>query len=294
MMKFGIILPSYGPSSSPDGILATAQYAERLGFDSAWTTDHVLLPHADAARFGTLYEALLTLGWIAGATTHLLLGVSSLVLPQRNPVIVAKQVATLDALSGGRAILCIGVGWSAGEFANLGQRFEDRGRRMDEAIQVLRSLWGSQPEEPITFRGEYYQFEEAVFSPPPVQSDGPTLWIGGRAEAALRRAALLSEGWHASRVTLEEFMQSVRHIRELAPNRKVTISARLRLSLDDTDLTAPLQGPPAKISETLSAYQSAGLEYAIIDFRCRNQKAIEDAMACFVDDVLPAFSEEAL
>lgn len=293
MMKFGIILPSYGPSSTPGGILATAQTAERMGFDSAWTTDHVLLPHADAARFGTLYEALLTLGWIAGATTRLLLGVSSLVLPQRNPVIVAKQVATLDALSGGRAMLCIGVGWSAGEFANLGQQFEDRGRRMDEAIQVLQRLWQAQPDEPITFQGKYYHLEEAVFSPQPVQSGGPTLWIGGRAEAALRRAALLSDGWHVSRVTPEQLTQGVRRIRELAPNRNVTISARLRLSLDDTDPTAPLQGSLAKISETLSEYQTAGLEYAIIDFRCRDQRAIEDAMACFVDDVLPAFSEEA-
>jgi probable F420-dependent oxidoreductase len=292
-MKFGIILPNYGPSSSTDDILATSQVAERLGFDSAWTTDHILLPHTDASRFTPIYEALITLGWIAGTTKRIRLGVSSLVLPQRNPLIVAKQVAALDVLSKGRAMLCASVGWSVGEYANLGENFQNRGLRIEEAIKVLRLLWATNPGETITFHGRYYQFDDGVFDPPPDQPGGPPLWIGGHAEAVLQRAALMADGWHASGATPQEITRAAQLIQQIATNRKVTISSRLRLSFDDTDPSAPLQGSSEKIIDKLGEYDEAGLDYAILHFCAHDQERREVAMSRFVDEVFPALQGES-
>lgn len=291
-MKFGVILPNYGDAASPEDMLKIAQSADRLGFHSAWVTDHVLLPQRDAARFGHLYEAVTTLAWLAGATSQVRFGISSLVLPQRNPVIVAKQVATLDALSAGRAMLCVGVGWSAGEYANLGERFEDRGSRIEEAIEVMRVLWRAKREEPVTFHGQYYHFDEGVFSPPPVQPEGPPIWIGGHASVVLRRAALYADGWHASGASVDQLAKGAKSIRKTASERTITISARLRLSFDDSDPNAPLRGSTEKISETLHAYQHAGLEYAVIHFRGQNLFAREEAMSLFAEEVIPTLKEE--
>ncbi|NIS83442.1 MAG: TIGR03619 family F420-dependent LLM class oxidoreductase [Anaerolineales bacterium] len=290
-MKFGVILPNYGATASAEDILTIAQSADRLGFDSAWVTDHVLLPQWDAERFGRLYEALITLAWLAGATSRVRFGVSSLVLPQRNPVIVAKQIATLDALSGGRAMLCVGVGWSAGEYSNLGERFEDRGRRIEEAIEVVRVLWRAKEGEPVTFHGQYYRFDEGVFSPSPMQADGPPIWIGGYADVVLRRAALIADGWHASGASVDQIAKGVETIRNAAGKRTITISARLRLSFDDSDPSAPLSGSTENIIETLHAYQEVGLEYVVIHFRGHDLTACKEAMFRFSEQVIPALNE---
>lgn len=290
-MKFGITLPNYGPETSPDYMMKTALDAENLGFASAWTTDHVLLREGDSAYLSRLYEALITLSWLAGHTEHIQLGVSSLVLPQRNPVIVAKQIATLDALSGGRAILCVGVGWSAGEYANLGQPFNNRGRRMEEELQILRLLWNSKGNQPLNYTGQYYSFEEGIFDPPPVQAGGPPLWIGGHSEAAFRRAALHADGWHASGASPEIIRQGSQRIQQIAKGRLVTISSRLRLSFDSTDPTAPLKGSTQEVIDGLAAYREAGLEYPVINFQVRDPEARPEAMRRFVEEIVPTFQE---
>jgi probable F420-dependent oxidoreductase len=290
-MKFGITLPNYGPEASPDTMMKIAQDAENLGFDSTWTTDHVLLPEGDAPYLSRLYEALITLGWIAGQTGNIKLGVSSLVLPQRNPVIVAKQISTLDALSGGRTILCVGVGWSTGEYANLGQPFDNRGRRMEEALQILRLLWSSKGNQPLNYHGQYYSFEGGIFDPPPVQDGGPPLWIGGHSAAALRRAALLADGWHATGASPDKILQSSQIIRQIAKGRHVTISSRLRLSFDSTDPGAPLKGSTQEIIDGLAVYREAGLEYSVINFQVRDPEAHLDAMRRFVEEIITTFPE---
>lgn len=176
-MKFGIVLPNYGPDATRLTILDTALAAERLGYDSVWVTDHLALPETDAERFGQIYETITTLSFLAGSTSRIRLGISALVLPQRNPVEIGKQLATLDVLSGGRLILAAGVGWSKGEFENLGYNFHNRGRRMDEALKVLRTLWRG--NKVVSFKGKYYNFERAFFAPQPIQSGGPPLWVAG-------------------------------------------------------------------------------------------------------------------
>ncbi len=292
-MKFGLILPNYGARITAQTLLATAKAAERLGFESIWTSDHVLLPAADSDRFGRIFEAVTALAVLAGHTQRVRLGLSALILPQRNPMIAAKQIATLDSLSGGRTLLGLGVGWSRGEFRNLGERFTDRGRRMDEYIQLLKHLWVAGGDEPVHFKGRYVAFDSAVFAPPPAQPGGPPIWIGGSSEAALRRAAAFGDGWHPSRVDPDEFRLGVERLTSLADGRKLTLSARLRLSFDGSDPDAQLLGEPAAITETLRAYQDAGLEYAVIDFRTAAPEEPLEPMERFQQVVMPELTSSA-
>jgi probable F420-dependent oxidoreductase len=284
-MKFGVILPSFGPRSGRLAMVDTALAAERLGFESAWTTDHLALPDSEAGTFGHIFEAVSTLGYLAAVTNSIRLGVSALVLPQRNPLEVAKQLATLDVLSSGRIMLAAGVGWSAGEYANLGYNFHNRGKRMDEALQVLRTLWrGGQV---ISYQGKHYQFERVSFSPGPLQSGGPVLWVAGDSPRALRRAVFYADGWHPNTRQPEELAHELKVARPLLLNRPFTVSMRAQLSLGDQDPNIPLSGAPEQIVEKLQEYQRAGMNYAVLDFAGQTQAARERAMQTFAQLVMP-------
>jgi hypothetical protein len=177
IINFGVILPSYGKQANRLPIVDTANLAESLRFDSVWTTDHLALPHSESDRFPRLFESISTAAYLAGITRHIKLGISALVLPQRHPFEVAREMATIDVLSGGRTLLAVGIGWSEGEYQNLGYNFHNRGRRMDEAVKVLRTCWRGR--EVVSFQGEFYSFDQAYFSPLPLQEGGPPLWVAG-------------------------------------------------------------------------------------------------------------------
>src|SRR5579859_4705303 len=187
-MQMGAFLPVYWPdcgaSTIRSAIEATALAAEELGYASIWANDHVIAP-AHQADVGHIIEPLITLATLVHVVRRVRLGTSVLVLPQRQPILVAKQAAALDVLSGGRLLLGIGSGWLPEEFAWLGADFARRGSVTDEAIQVMRTLW-QQPQ--ASFQGRDVSFAEAVFFPKPV-SAGPPIWIGGNSAAAIRRAA---------------------------------------------------------------------------------------------------------
>ncbi len=285
-MDFGLILPNFGPRASAQSLFATAQAAERLGFHSLWATDHILLPEQDSERFGHLYEAFITLAVLAGVTQRVRLGVSCLVLPLRDPMLVAKQVAALDALSGGRAMLCVCAGWSQGEFVNLGQPFHERGRRLDEAIAVLRALWRSEGE-PVDFDGRFFRFRNAVFSPRPRQPGGPPLWVGGNSPAALRRAARLGDGWHATGLDAATMAERAARLHEQVVERPFTLSVRVHLSFDGSNPLARLVGAPQEMAETLQAYRDAGLDLLAIQFPGESQAELKAAMGRFMEDVVP-------
>lgn len=192
-MHIGICLPNYGRASSPEAIREVAQAAESLGFDSLWTTDHILVPEAHYEPYGRIFETWTTLAYVAALTQRVRLGTSILLLGLRNPVLVAKQAATLDQLSNGRLILGIGAGWLAPEFENLGMSFRRRVRFLEEGIALMRTLWTNPRPR---FQGRFFRIQDAVFEPLPVQPGGPPIWIGGNTEAAVRRAARLGDGWH--------------------------------------------------------------------------------------------------
>jgi probable F420-dependent oxidoreductase len=200
--RFGVFLPSYvwegdGPERAR-GIKTFARRVEELGFDSLFITDHLLA----AKRFYSVnwLEPLISLAVAAGATERVRLGTSILIMPLRNPVILAKELATLDVLSGGRVELGVGVGWLREEFDALGVPWERRGARTDEYIEALRALWR---DDQCTFEGEFCRFENAKSFPKPVQGLIP-IHVGGHTEAAARRAGRLGDGFFPGRSTDDE------------------------------------------------------------------------------------------
>src|SRR6266511_171787 len=203
-MHFGVILPNYGTQSSPDGIRRFAETAEELGFDSVWATEHVLVGPDAVDPYGRVYAPLVTLAWVAGWTERVRLGTSVVVLPLHHAVHLAKEVATLQELSDGRAALGIGMGWHRDEFEFLGIDFEGRGRRGDEAIRLMRALWSGERD----FDGRWWSFHGATFEPLP--SPQPEIWVGGSSERALRRARELGDVWRPSRGSTVEHVRGVK------------------------------------------------------------------------------------
>ncbi|MFQ5875258.1 MAG: LLM class F420-dependent oxidoreductase, partial [Dehalococcoidia bacterium] len=205
-MPFGCVLPNRGPLATPENLRLLTTLAESLGFDSAWVSDHIVIPTQYSSQYpysddgvapfsGDLpyCEPLTTLTYLAGSTQRIKLGTHVLVLPYRNPVHTAKIVATLDYLSGGRTVLGVGAGWLEEEFRAVGQPyFAERGALTDEYIQIFKELWTK--EDPV-FEGRFYQVSGVKFQPKPVQKPNLPIWVGGQTDAAIRRAARLGDAW---------------------------------------------------------------------------------------------------
>ena len=236
-MDYGICLPNFPAGASNEGIEAAADAAERLGWSTVWTTDHVLVDHSAVADYGRIYEAILTLAWVGARHPGLRLGTSVIVVPQRNAVLLAKELATLDALSGGRVIAGVGGGWSEPEFANLGMadRFRVRGAYLDETIRLWRHLWSGSTEP---FHGRFHPLEDFEFEPLPPQGAGLPILVGGRAEPALRRAGALGDGYHSSSASPAQYAERVPVVRaaaEAAGRPAPRLSARVRVAVRRAD-----------------------------------------------------------
>jgi probable F420-dependent oxidoreductase len=235
-VHFGVILPNYGAGSSIDGIRRMAETAEELGFDSMWTTEHIIVGPDAADGYGRVYDPLLTLAWIAGRTDRIGLGTSIVLVPLHNPMHLAKEVATLQELSGGRFTLGVGMGWHKDEFEFMGVDFEGRGRRADEAIRLMRALWSGERD----FDGEYWSFHDATSEPHP--SPQPEIWVGGSSPRALRRVRELGDAWHPSRGS---DAAHVRRVKEQHPELRVI---------------------PRTSAEMVEAMLAAGAEGAVVRF----------------------------
>jgi probable F420-dependent oxidoreductase len=217
-MKLSVEFPSVSYREGPEAVRHLARAIEEIGYDHIDIFDHVVMGHPIDGRPAGPYnpgmpilEALTTLGFIAAATSRVTLGTEVLVLPQREPTLVAKQVSSLDVLSGGRMRLGVGVGWQESEYEALGEDFHTRGRRMDEAIRLLRVYWG---ESRVDFAGAHYRAAAMAMEPKPPQGARLPIWIGGHSEAAFRRAGQLGDGWVASRVSdAESARQAIAAIR---------------------------------------------------------------------------------
>lgn len=286
-MKFGVVLPSFGASAGRLAIVDTALAAERLGYESVWLTDHLALPESDAETFGTIFEAITTMAYLAASTSRVRLGISALVLPQRNPLEVAKQLATVDVLSGGRTMLAAGVGWSPGEYANLGYNFKNRGARMDEAVKILRTCWRGGSIH--TFQGKHYRFEKAVLSPTPVQAGGPELWIAGNSPRALRRAITLADGWHPDGMEPQTLEALITKARPLLLNRPFAVVMRTRLNFHTAAGESFLAGTLDEIRQKLMLLRSAGLTGAILSIRASTPARLEKDLQTFASEIMPAF-----
>ena len=270
-MKIGLGLPTFDEWGTREAIVRAAQLAEADGWDSVWVTDHILMAAHQQHPYGHIFEAVSTLSFVGGMTTRVKLGTSIIVLPQRNPIIVAKEFATLDALSNGRVILGVAAGWNEDEFRFLGADPTGRGRRLEEGIAVIRELW-TQPHP--TFEGHYFKFRDTLFSPKPTQKNGIPIWLGGNSEIAIKRAARLGDGWHVTGATPERFREGIDLIRPRLNGRPFTFSLRVEVDASG-QLPSEFAGPdgsrrrrlPADIdaaSKAIEAYGQIGVEHVII------------------------------
>lgn len=238
-MKLGACIPNYGETCSREALLTIAKEAERSGYDSVWATDHILMSKNSGTPYERIFDSLASLSYLAGKTDNVKLGVSSLVIPMRNPVIVAKQLATIDNLSNGRLILATSVGWNEREFSNLGSNFHDRGRRLDTSIRLLRDLWSGKTS--FENKNIAQQFRDAVFEPRPVQRN-LTLWIGGTSLAAMKRAIRQGDAWHPNVQPLDKFEGLVSDFRALpgAREKKICVRIGVNAKAEKSEYISPL------------------------------------------------------
>jgi len=310
-MKFGVALFSHGPLASADNMMRTAQRAEALGFDSVAVSDHIVLPRQDASNYPyhpegrrswrdslNYYEPIAALGFLAGVTSRVRLGVSVLVVPYRNPITTAKQLASIDALSGGRLFMGVGTGWWAEEFAALGipDHFAERGPRTDEYIDIWRNLWR---EENPAYQGKYYSYADLEFSPRPAQRDGIPIWVGGHTGRALRRTAALGDVWHPigqvppADLPPGEIGEKAEQLKELtraAGREPGSIPIHFRTPISFQEGPGYFAGSPDKLCESVQAYAAAGVSQIMINLPPGEFAQTLEALERFGEEVLPRVS----
>ena len=224
-MRFGVMFANVGPMGTGEGAIGIAQAAEAGGIESLWTVEHTVVPagyqsaypYSDTGKMpgpddSPIPDPLIWLSFVAAATTTIRLGTGILIVPQRNPVTVAKEVATLDHLSGGRVELGVGVGWLEEEFDAIGVPFEGRGRRTDDHVAALRALWAG---DPATYDGEFSSFTDVYCRPRPAQEHIPIV-IGGHSKAAARRAGRIGDGFFPGRGSHAELAELIDVVRTAA------------------------------------------------------------------------------
>jgi probable F420-dependent oxidoreductase len=260
-----------------------------------WTTDHVLVDTSDdAADYRTTFDVIQTLAWVGARYPTIKLGTSVIVVPQRNAIVLAKELATLDALSGGRVIAGIGVGWSEPEFVNLamGHRFAVRGAYVEEAIRLWRHLWSGSGEP---FEGQFHQVSDFVFGPLPAQGAALPIWIGGRADAALERAGRLADAYHSSAASPSSFARRIPVIRaaaDAAGRPMPELSARVRVAFDEpvhAGKARPyaMRGSAEDVAAEIAKFAALGVEHLALFFEVGSAAALLAAVERFSAEVMP-------
>ena len=309
-MKIGVHVVNACPWSTAESIVSLGMRAEVQGFDSLWVSDQVVIPSElrSSLSYGAtgqyyieanqnLFEALSVLSYLAGRTSRVHLGTSVLVLPYRQPLVVAKQLATLDALSGSRIVLGVGAGFMREQFKVLGMdMFDQRGAATDEAIRLFRTVWVAGAE--VSFTGEIYRVQPVRFLPKPARPGGPPIWFGGNGRRSIRRAAELGDGWHPVRIGVNELRTGVATLHELLDRNgrqpsDLIISGKFRLygpgtGPRDEPHESELIGRAELIAEKIRSYQNAGLQYLVLDPTQHNAsvEALE-ALEFFAQEVQP-------
>jgi probable F420-dependent oxidoreductase len=289
-MDYGLCLPNIGDDANRDGIAAAVELAERHGFTDVWATDHLLVDHGAAEDYGRTYESITTLAWLAAKSRTVRLGLSVVVVPMRNAVVLAKQLATVDALSGGRAIAGFGVGWSPDEFANVGlaDRFHQRGAYTEETVALCRHLWSGSSEP---FDGRFFQFSDFVFGPLPEQGAHLPIWIGGRDERALRRVGRIADAYHASATSPASYAPRIPIIRDAAAaagREMPRLSARSRVELGrDAESFYTIHGSPEEAAAEIRAFAALGVDHIALMFPSRDADGLARDVDRFVTEVKP-------
>ena len=335
-VTFGIRVPNSGPLASPESILNVAKEAESLGYDSIWVHDHLtwteeihrthISSGSDHFRTGNhspdFYEAITTLAYLAGLVRSVRLGIACLVVPCRNPLLAAKQIASLDVFCDGRLDIGLGIGspstLKSREYEVLGVNRKRRGKIADDYIRAMKAIWTSQPS---TYEGEFIAFNNAEICPKPRQKPHPPLWIGGWTEAAMKRTAALGDGWLPAWLLPEDIGKRFRELKTMAAAQgrdpdaihlgieaygcidedstkaresafgtlAIGRSTFERLMTVDQLTEVSLIGSPDQIRRTVKTYADAGVSHFEIKFIYPTLERHSQMLELFAREILPDF-----
>jgi probable F420-dependent oxidoreductase len=296
-MRLGFCLPQHGSGAGPDELTAVAQRAESLGFESLWVSERLLWPvdprtPYPASADGRLPEQaryqldpIESLTFVAARTRTARLGTSVVNLPFHNPLVLARRFASLDVLSGGRACVGLGNGWSADEFEAAGVPSRGRGRRIDEALAVLKAVWTT---DPVEFAGEHFRIPRSFIQPKPVQKPHPPIYCAAFAPAAMRRVALEADGWNPAGLPVDAMgamFQSMREMAERAGRDPAALSLVVRANvwIGERPLPDPrmiFTGDADQIAADIAATRDLAADEVLFDAQpSRNVRSIDDLMA---------------
>jgi probable F420-dependent oxidoreductase len=274
MMQIGYFAVGIGPAVDPAALRTAATTAERLGFSTIWAPEHVVLLDEYTSKYPystgkfpsptdtPIADPFTTLAYAAACTSTIRLGTGVCLVPEHNPLVLAKTVATVDRLSGGRFIFGVGVGWLAEEFAALGVPFEHRGRRTREFIEVMRKLWHGRSS---SHQGEFINFTNVLSHPKPVRDSGVPVWFGGESNVALRRVAEYGDGWIGFNLSPDQAAEKIRRIEELlVRNGRRRADVRLAVSPYTNPIT----------TDDLARYRDAGVEEVALLGRPRTEREL--------------------
>jgi probable F420-dependent oxidoreductase len=334
-VTFGIRVPNSGPLASPESIVQVAREAESLGYDSIWVHDHLtwtdeihrthISSGSESANTGDspdFYEAMTTLAYLAGLVRSVRLGIACLVVPCRNPLLAAKQIASLDVFCDGRLDIGLGIGspstLKSREYEVVGVNRKLRGKIADDHIRAMQTIWTSQPS---TYEGNFVAFRDAEICPKPRQKPHPPLWIGGWTEAAMKRTAALGDGWLPAWFLPEDIEKRFRELKEMAaalgrnPDR-IHLGIEVYGCIDEDSSKAredglgtlaigrstferqmtvdqlaevSLIGSPEEIRRTVGAYADAGVSHFEIKFIYPTLERHSQMLQLFAKEILPAF-----
>jgi len=305
-MDWGVHLPHLGRDVSRDSLIKFAQTADTLGVHSGWTSDHVCWPADFDSKYpyssDGSFPAPAGLGWldpigtllfVAACTENLRLGFTVLILPYRQPVATAKQLATIDVVSEGRLILGVGVGWMREEAEVLGMPWDNRGKRSDEQLEIFETLFR---DDTPSYSGEFYSFPEVRFEPKPIQQPLP-VWVGGNTKAAFRRTARFGHAFHAAfepLATVEDEWRQVREECEVAGRDPESLDLSLRMFLDPDQTMEPFKsiaGSADQMVDTIGQVQEIGVTHILMDPVARGgADGRLEALSEFMTNIAPQIS----
>ncbi len=314
-MKYGFTLAGRGLFAQTDALSAIAKHGEDLGYDLLSTGDHIVVPHHITSTYpysengdwpgassGEYLEQLTVLSFLAGQTEHIQLVTSVLIVPHRNPLVAAKQLATLDVLSKGRVVVGVGVGWMREEFEALGiPPFSERGKVTDEYLNIFKEVW---TQDNPSYQGDYCQFAPLDFLPKPIQKPHPPIWVGGESRRALRRTARFANGWYPIAANPQFPLAGPDQLKS-GLERLASFAETEGRSVEEFDIIyrvhnyqlhetsghgrQPFRGTPNDIAADIRQFEALGVTHLVIDFtsQSHNLSEVLTHMEAFATQVWP-------
>jgi probable F420-dependent oxidoreductase len=309
-MELGTSVPHIGPMARPDVVVDFCRAADAAGFDGLWTADHLLVPKVIESSYtlrskpapypfeelrvtmGMNLELNTTLAVAAAVTRRVKLCTGIAVLPIRNPVLNARQLASIDLYSGGRLVYGVGVGWMKEEADGLGMPWDHRGRRSDEHIELLRTIWCADGDT-VEFHGEFYDLPPVDPRPTPVQRPIPIL-VGGHSDPALDRAARVGDGWIGAGLGAARFREAFGRLQAACERHERDVGELVIVNGEHPDVVldpaAPdMAGQVARAVDGLHAYEGMGVTHMKVSIRTQDPVALLEAIDVYGREVLPAY-----